>query len=87
MEVGERSSTIGDVQDLGFSASSGLFGTPRFSKEMCLPERREEDARATGQVSLLEEVGSEAPTRRTKRMDLVGTCSGLAAQEDEGRVG
>ena len=38
-------------------------------------ERREEDARATGQVNLPEEAGSKARERKIEGGDLVGTCS------------
>ena len=49
-----------------------------------LPKRREEDARATGKVSLL---GSRARVRRTEGGYLAGAGSGLAAKENEGRGG
>ena len=54
--------------------------------EICLPKRREENARATGQICLLEEVGNEARTRRIEGGYLAGAGSSLAAKENEGRM-
>ena len=48
-----------------------------------MPKRREEDARATGQVSLLVAVGSKARVRRIEGGCLVGAGSGLSACEDK----
>ena len=42
-----------------------------------MPEIREEDARATDQVSLLQEVGSKARKRRMQGWDLVGAALAL----------
>ena len=47
---------------------------------------REECAFETSQVSLLKEVGSEARGRRIEGGYLAGASSGLATQENEGRL-
>ena len=62
-------------------------GDSKHRHEICLRDRREKDVPATGQVGLLEEVGSKARTRRVEGGELVGAGSGLAAQENEGKNG
>ena len=54
--------------------------------EIRLPKRREENALETGEIDLLEEVGSKARARRTERRYLAPASSGSVAKEDKGMV-
>ena len=51
--------------------------------EIRFTKRREEDALETGQVSLLEEVGSEAREQRIEGRYMAGASSGAAAKENK----
>ena len=57
-------------------------GQVRVDMRHVCPKRREEDALETGQVSLVEEVGSEALRRRY----MARASSGSAAKANTGRV-
>ena len=90
METNEWAFRSSDVRDPMIWASCGHSGnTSIFDGEATIDMRyvcRGEDARATGQVSLLEEVDSKARVRRIERGYLAGAGSGLAAQENDGRA-
>ena len=64
--------------DMGRASKSG--------HETCLPKRREEDAFETGQVSLVEEVDSEARVRGIQGRYMARASSGPAAKENKERV-
>ena len=61
-------------------------GASKSGHEECLPKSREEDAFDTGQVSLLEEVGSEARVRRIEGRCMARASSGSNAKENRRRV-
>ena len=85
-----ETSEMCETRDLGFKWPQWhaliLERASKSGHEMCLPKRREENALETGQVSLLEAVGSEARVLRIEGRFLARASSGSAAEENKRRV-